>query len=407
MTETFAELWQSTLRRHRRVERWRAVKFRSALVAVTASVGLAGYAGLATAGPGGGDVAADLAALRAPLEQPAAWAGARSADAVTARVAAAPSPVAAAPRPDRVPVIFDTDVVNSIDDSLALAMLHGYEDRGLVDLLAVTVSYDDPAVAPYIDAVNTWYGHPDVTVAVIGANGVSEGRDAFHRQVAADTARFPHDITESAQVDRALSQLRRRLAAEADHSVVIVSTGFSTNLAQLLASPADEASPLDGHALVAAKVKLLAVTAGDVVRAQPEFNTARDPLSARIVFDQWPTPVAVGEWHVGANLPFPTEALGASPDNPVLAAALQYGANALLVDFPYQPPSFDPATVLAAVEPGVYLGLGEPGRLTIDEQLVARFAPDPNGNHRLIQRPTDPTVKAAITARFAELVARP
>lgn len=405
MTETFAELWQSTLQRHHRVERWRAMKFRSALVAVTASVGLAGYAGLATGATGGGDVGADLAALRPALEQPAAWAGARPADAATGPQAAPPPPVA--PQPDRVPVIFDTDVVNSIDDSLALAMLHGYENRGMVDLLAVTVSYDDPAVAPYIDAVNTWYGHPDVTIAVLGANGVTKGRDAFHRQVAADAGRFPHDITDSAQVDRALSQLRRRLAAEADHSVVIVSTGFSTNLAQLLASPADEVSPLDGHALVAAKVKLLAVTAGDVVRAQPEFNTARDPLSARIVFDQWPTTVLVGEWHVGANLPFPTEALGASPDNPVLAAAVHYGANALLVDFPYQPPSFDPVTVMAAVEPGLYLGVGDLGRLTIDEQLVARFAPDPNGNHRLIQRPSEPAVTAAITARFAELVSHP
>ncbi|MEZ5406421.1 MAG: nucleoside hydrolase [Acidimicrobiales bacterium] len=400
MTETFAELWQSTLRRHNRVERWRALKFRSALVAVAASVGLAGYAGVATGSAGG--VSADLAGLRPPLEQPAAWTGSLPADDSPAHLAVA----AVAPRPERLPVIFDTDMVNSIDDSLALAMLHGYEDRGMIDLLAVTVSYDDPAVAPYIDAVNTWYGHPDVTIAVIGANGVDEGRDAFHRQVAAD-ARFPHDITESAQVDRALSQLRRRLAAEADHSVVIVSTGFSTNLAQLLASPADDVSPLDGHALAAAKVKLLAVSAGDVVRGQPEFNTARDPLSARIVFDQWPTPVVVDEWHVGANLPFPTEALGDSPDNPVLAAAVHYGANALLVDFPYRPPSFDPATVLAAVEPGTYLGVGEPGHVTIDEQLVARFAPDPGGNHRVLQRPTDPAATAAITARFAELVSHP
>lgn len=404
MTETFAELWESTLRRHHRVERWRTLKFRSALVAVTGAVGLAGYAGVVAGSAGGAAVASDLVALRPPMEQPAAWTGSLPAGDSPASVAAA---VAAGPQPERVPVIFDTDMVNSIDDSLALAMLHGYEDRGKIDLLAVTVSYDDPAVAPYIDAVDTWYGHPDVTVAVIGANGVAEGRDAFHRQVAGDTARFPHDITDSAQVDRALSQLRRRLAAEPDHSVVIVSTGFSTNLAQLLASPSDEVSPLDGHALVAAKVKLLAITAGDVVRAQPEFNTARDPLSARIVFDQWPTPVVVGEWHVGANLPFPLDALGGSPDNPVLTAAVQYGANALLVDFPYQPPSFDPATVLAAVEPGRYLGLGEPGRLTIDEQLVARFAPDPNGNHRLIQRPTDPAVTAGITARFAELVSHP
>ena len=48
--------------------------------------------------------------------------------------------------------------------------------------------------------------------------------------------------------------LRRVLAAAEDHSVVISSVGFLTNLADLLASPPDATSHLSGQQLVRRKV---------------------------------------------------------------------------------------------------------------------------------------------------------
>jgi hypothetical protein len=50
---------------------------------------------------------------------------------------------------------------------------------------------------------------------------------------------------------------REVLAGQPDHSVTIISVGFSTNLARLLDSGSDSYSPLDGRALVAKKVRLL------------------------------------------------------------------------------------------------------------------------------------------------------
>ena len=41
-----------------------------------------------------------------------------------------------------VPVIFDTDMGNDVDDAIALAMLHALESRGESKLLAVTVTKD-------------------------------------------------------------------------------------------------------------------------------------------------------------------------------------------------------------------------------------------------------------------------
>ena len=40
-------------------------------------------------------------------------------------------------------VIFDTDIGNDIDDGLAMAMLHSFESRGEIRLLAVTITKDN------------------------------------------------------------------------------------------------------------------------------------------------------------------------------------------------------------------------------------------------------------------------
>lgn len=394
--ETFAEVWRAALTRHRRVERWRILKARSGLLAVLAVVSLAGYLvaqPMLRSGPGHPvDAAQPVTYSQAQARTPPA------ADdqlrALTARTSA-------------LPVIFDTDMANSIDDTLALAMLLGYQRRGLVDLLAVTINYDNAQIVPYVDAIDTYYGYPDTPLGIVKQGGVAAGSDAFHPQVGGT---FPHTFTSSSQADSAVTQLRRRLAAEPDHSVVIIEAGFATNLAQLLDSPPDGISPLNGATLVKTKVKLLAATTGDFLRAKPDFNSAKDPTSARRVFGTWPTPVVASEWQIGADLPFPGQAVADMADmaepagNPVLAAMTLNGQNSLLVSFPYNPPSFDLTTVLYAVEPESYFSVGEPGKISLDDQLIARFTPSPEGQHRLLQQPLDPRTRARITDRFVELV---
>ena len=66
-----------------------------------------------------------------------------------------------------VRLIFDTDMGNDIDDAIALAIIHALENRGEVQLLAVTVTKDNRWAAPYIDLVNTFYGRPDIPIGVV------------------------------------------------------------------------------------------------------------------------------------------------------------------------------------------------------------------------------------------------
>src|SRR5580692_7700595 len=67
----------------------------------------------------------------------------------------------------QVPVIFDTDMGDDIDDALALGLLHALESRGECHIVAVTITKDNPWAAPYIDLVNTFYGRPKIPIGMV------------------------------------------------------------------------------------------------------------------------------------------------------------------------------------------------------------------------------------------------
>src|SRR5262245_12598046 len=77
--------------------------------------------------------------------------------------AADPEPEATDTLPQRpIPLVFDTDIGNDVDDVLALGVIHALMNRGECELLAVTVTKDHPLSAPFVDAVNTFYGRGDI-----------------------------------------------------------------------------------------------------------------------------------------------------------------------------------------------------------------------------------------------------
>ena len=79
-----------------------------------------------------------------------------------------------------VPVIFDTDMGNDIDDALALAMLHGLESRGEIRLAAVTLTKDNPWAGRYVSAVNTFYGRERIPIGLV-KNGVTKDEGNYNR----------------------------------------------------------------------------------------------------------------------------------------------------------------------------------------------------------------------------------
>ena len=168
-----------------------------------------------------------------------------------------------------VRLIFDTDICGDCDDVLALGMIHALQSRGLCRLLAVTISVDHELAAPFVDAVNTFYGRGDIPIGVVGKGGVVEKSEFLSLVEEKDGGRFryPHDLLSGRSAPSATAVLRKTLAAQPDRSVVIAQVGFSTNLARLLDSPADEHSPLAGRSWSKSKVKLLSLMAGAFSRS--------------------------------------------------------------------------------------------------------------------------------------------
>ena len=159
-----------------------------------------------------------------------------------------------------VPVIFDTDMGNDVDDLMALAMLHQYADHGLCRIEAVTVSKGHPLAAPFVDAANTFYGRPDIPIGAVDGGPTPE--DGKYLRPLLDSGRYPYDL-EPGRARDAVRVQRAALARAEDRSVIIIVVGFSTNLSRLLASDADALSPRGGRELVRRKVRLLSMMAGD------------------------------------------------------------------------------------------------------------------------------------------------
>src|ERR1700691_1623975 len=218
-------------------------------------------------------------------------------------------------------VIFDTDMGNDVDDALALAMLHAFASRGEVQLLAVTVSKDNPWAAEYVRLVDEYYGRGAIPVGIVH-DGKTPEDGLYVRQVCELHGRHPN----KAIVPDAVQLLRKTLAGENDGAVTLIQVGFSTNLARLMESASDRYSDLSGMELVKRKVRLLTVMAGNFAEAKPEYNVMTDIPAATKLFAAWPTDIYISGFEVGAAILYPAASIENDfpKDNPVAEAYSLY-----------------------------------------------------------------------------------
>lgn len=217
-------------------------------------------------------------------------------------------------------VILDTDFASDVDDAGALAVLHALADAGEVEILAVMVS--DGGDAPShraIDAINTFYGRPDVPIGVV--SGVAP--EFASSYVEALASGFPNDVEGP---PAAVDLYRRILAEEPDDSVTIVSVGYLTNLDALLSSAPDEYSSSSGSQLVAAKVRGWVAMGGHYPDSVDhpfgaEFNFEQDVTATLNAVADWPTPAVFSGWELGEIVLTGAVLQTAAPsDNPVREA---------------------------------------------------------------------------------------
>jgi hypothetical protein len=288
-----------------------------------------------------------------------------------------------------VRLIFDTDIGNDVDDALAVGVIHALQNRDECQLLAVTITKDHDLSAPFVDLLNTFYGRGDVPIGVV-RNGPTPEPSKFTvlaQQRDGDQLRYPHDLRSGADAPDATSLLRKVLVQQPDNSVVIAQVGFSTNMARLLDSPADDHSPLSGRELVKQKVKLLSVMAGAF---QPingnthlEYNVVKDIPSAQKLAESWPTPILYSGFEIGLAITYPARSIEQDfqyvPHHPLSESYC------LFMPPPHNRPTWDLTSVLQVVRPDRdYFDLSPPGRVEVDASGETRFVPDPSGQHRYL-----------------------
>ncbi len=308
-------------------------------------------------------------------------------------------------------VIFETDMGNDVDDALALDMLYKYMDAGRLNLAGIMLNKEGTASAEFIDIMGTYYGYPDIPVGVV-RNGAPDNPPGWVNYAKAVVDMKAMDGTPLFVRSRGGYEaypdahiLYRKLLSEApDSSVTIISVGFSTNLARLLDTPADEYSPLTGRELVARKVKLLSNMAGNMVEPKhPEYNVVKDIPAARKVFSEWPTSIVTSPFELGLQVEYP----GASIENDFSWAGLHPMVEAYKAfqPMPYDRPTWDLTSVLYVMENGPEF-FAEPlqGRIEIDEQGFSSFIPG-EGNHFLLH--SDSLQLQNIRERFVSLISEP
>lgn len=291
--------------------------------------------------------------------------------------------------PSPVPIIFDTDIGNDIDDALALGVIHALESRRACHLLAVTISKDNRWCAPFVDLVNTFFGRGQIPIGIVrGGKTPEDGnylRPVCEAKDADGAPSYPSDIRWGDEIPEATAVLRKTLAGQPDESVAMVVVGFSTNLARLLESVADEHSPLSGRELVARKCRLLSIMAGmfTTVGRHKEYNVFIDVDAARRVYRDWPTPIVASGFEIGRAIKYPAASIerdfAYAKHHPLPDAYRRY------MKMPYDRETWDLTSVLYAVHPERgYFGLSEPGAISVDEQHVTQFAPSSDGRHRYL-----------------------
>ncbi|OYP34486.1 MULTISPECIES: nucleoside hydrolase [Rhodopirellula] len=313
-----------------------------------------------------------------------------------------------------VQLIFDTDIGNDCDDVMALAMIHALQSRGECELLAVTITKDHELAAAFTDCVNTFYGRGEIPIGVCHSNVTPEaGRyNVLAAQQDDGKPRYPHDLTSGKDAPSAVEVLRSTLAAADDNSIVIAQVGFSTNLADLLRSPADEISKLDGVALVKQKVRLLSVMAGAFTKIpndkgelydHKEYNVVKDLDSAKHLAEHWPTEIVWSGFEIGLNLRYPHRSIEQDYDyvahHPVAEAYVLYNPP------PHDRPTWDLTAVLQAVRPNHgYFNLSTPGHVTVQADGLTTFEADTNGRDRyfILRDEVKPRVTEALVLLSSE-----
>ena len=260
---------------------------------------------------------------------------------------------------ETVPLIFDTDMGNDVDDALALGLIHTFQHRGDCRLLAVTLTKDHRYAAPFVDLVNTFYGYGEIPIGVVRGGVTRAKATIFGKWPAPKTMGSPAIPTSSATAARprrprpcsaGVGRPGRRLRGDRPGRL-FHQPGPAARLEarRSLAAGRQDAGPAQG---AAADRDGRQLRRGARRAFQGIQRGDRHRLGQKL-FQQWPTPIVVSGFEVGNAILYPHRSIEQDykyvPHHPVAEAYKLYRK------MPYDRPTWDLTAVLYAVRPdGVF-----------------------------------------------------
>ena len=289
-------------------------------------------------------------------------------------------------RAQRMNVIFETDMGNDVDDALAIDMLYKYNKQKRINLMAVMLNKEGEFPPKYIDLLNTWYGQKRIPIGVSPRADKSMVAGTNYTQVVCEKLDekgkplYKRSIKDYSKLLSAVKLYRKLLAKAEDASVTIVSVGFSTNLALLLDTKADEYSPLTGKELVAQKVKRLVTMAGHIENPKyAEYNVVNDVAACQRVFNEWPTPIYMSPFELGLQVRYPAHSIENdftwTKHHPIVDSYKVYLKKI------EDRPTWDLTAVLYAVDPQQFFNISPAGKIVVTDEGYTHYKQDAAGKH--------------------------
>lgn len=277
-------------------------------------------------------------------------------------------------------LILGTDWHVDVDDAVAVRLIAWAHLQGKIQLLGISI---DSAMEYSVSSLNAFLENEGIGEVPIGLDKDAfdyGGEGKYQKRLAEG-----RDIeAENARAEQAL-KLYRRLLASADGKVDIIEIGFNQVLASLLASGADEYSPLDGAELVRQKVGTVWIMGGEWKgMGKREFNFAVKPKATAAIrnfTENCPVEIVFLGYEIGVDVITGKPLIERYPDDKLSMCLCDYGAaNGRR--------SWDPMTAyMACVGDAEECGYRlVRGKATIDETGITTLARDENGKHAYVER---------------------
>ncbi|TVQ90163.1 MAG: hypothetical protein EA393_06220 [Bacteroidetes bacterium] len=305
-----------------------------------------------------------------------------------------------------VKIIFDTDFGGDADDLGAIAMLHNFQNRGECELLAIMLWNPEQYTVPAIDAINRYYGNPEILIGVRSHDTFT--LDWQHARPIAEA--FHHELTNS-DVPLATDLYRKILASQPDNSVVIITTGPLANIRNLIQSGPDVYSPLTGKELIELKVKEFSIMGGKFPGGEWEWNFYGGmPGVTKYVLENLTVPIVFSGYEIGVEIKTGPRLSEAGKNSPLYVGYKHFSRYAPWMKEYYQDgtitpnSTYDQTSVLYTVRGGIgkYWNIVENG-ICVADSTGGNYWMEVNDrptNHAYLVLKKDPKEMAEIIYSF-------